>query len=45
VPDGTRYLIFDWVDGSPSLPMIIGGLALLGVAYRRREPSGNYSPR
>jgi prolipoprotein diacylglyceryltransferase len=26
-----------------SLPMIIAGAWLLAVAYRRREPSGNYA--
>jgi phosphatidylglycerol---prolipoprotein diacylglyceryl transferase len=46
VPDADiGYLMFDWVTMGQvlSLPMIIGGLALLGVAYRRKEPSGNYT--
>jgi phosphatidylglycerol:prolipoprotein diacylglycerol transferase len=48
VPDENRgYLVFDWVTMGQllSLPMIIGGIGLLAVAYRRREPSGNYSAR
>jgi phosphatidylglycerol:prolipoprotein diacylglycerol transferase len=48
VPDENRgYLVFDWVTMGQllSLPMIIGGLGLLIVAYRRREPSGNYRAR
>jgi phosphatidylglycerol:prolipoprotein diacylglycerol transferase len=46
VPDANRgYLAFDWVTMGQvlSLPMIIGGLAMLAVAYARREPSGNYA--
>jgi phosphatidylglycerol:prolipoprotein diacylglycerol transferase len=45
VPDANRgYLFLDWVTMGQilSLPMIVGGLALLAVAYRRREPSPNY---
>jgi phosphatidylglycerol:prolipoprotein diacylglycerol transferase len=48
VPDENRgYLILDWVTMGQllSLPMIIAGLVLLGVAYARAEPSGNYSAR
>jgi phosphatidylglycerol:prolipoprotein diacylglycerol transferase len=46
VPDANRgYLLFDWVTMGQilSLPMIIAGVWLLAVAYRRREPSGNYA--
>jgi phosphatidylglycerol:prolipoprotein diacylglycerol transferase len=46
VPDANRgYLLFDWVTMGQilSLPMIIAGAWLLVVAYRRREPSGNYA--
>jgi len=45
VPDENRgYLLFDWVTMGQllSLPMIIGGVFLLGLAYRLRQPSGNY---
>ena len=45
VPDENRgYLLFDWLTMGQllSLPMIVGGLALLSFAYTRREPSGNY---
>jgi phosphatidylglycerol:prolipoprotein diacylglycerol transferase len=45
VPDENRgYLLFDWVTMGQilSLPMIIAGLAMLAVAYHRRETSGNY---
>jgi phosphatidylglycerol:prolipoprotein diacylglycerol transferase len=44
VPDANRgYLLFDWMTMGQilSLPMIVAGLAMLAVAYRRREPSGN----
>ncbi len=44
VPDANRgYLLFGWVTMGQilSTPMILAGLALLVVAYRRREPSGN----
>ena len=47
VPDENRgYLLFDWVTMGQilSLPMIVAGLAMLVVAYRRHEPSGNYTP-
>ena len=46
VPDANRgYLLFDWVTMGQllSLPMIIAGAWMLAVAYRRREPSGNYA--
>jgi phosphatidylglycerol---prolipoprotein diacylglyceryl transferase len=46
VPDANRgYLLFDWMTMGQilSLPMIIAGAWLLAVAYRRREPSGNYA--
>jgi phosphatidylglycerol:prolipoprotein diacylglycerol transferase len=45
VPDENRgYLLFDWVTMGQilTLPMIVAGLAMLAVAYRRREVSGNY---
>jgi len=44
VPDANRgYLLFDWLTMGQilSLPMIVIGLWLLVVAYRRNEPSGN----
>ena len=48
VPDENRgYLLLDWVTMGQilSLPMIVGGLVLLLLAYRRNEPSGNYVTR
>jgi phosphatidylglycerol:prolipoprotein diacylglycerol transferase len=45
VPDANRgYLLLDWMTMGQilSLPMIVIGLWLLVVAYRRNEPSGNY---
>jgi phosphatidylglycerol:prolipoprotein diacylglycerol transferase len=45
VPDANRgYLLLDWVTMGQllSLPMIIAGLWMLAVAYRRKQPSGNY---
>jgi phosphatidylglycerol---prolipoprotein diacylglyceryl transferase len=45
VPDANRgYLLLDWVTMGQllSLPMIIAGLWMLAVAYRRNQPSGNY---
>jgi phosphatidylglycerol---prolipoprotein diacylglyceryl transferase len=45
VPDANRgYLVFDWVTMGQllTLPMILGGLALLAYAYRWRAPSGNF---
>jgi phosphatidylglycerol:prolipoprotein diacylglycerol transferase len=44
VPDENRgYLLFDWVTMGQilSTPMIIVGIALMVIAYRRNEPSGN----
>lgn len=46
VPDENRgYLFFNWVTMGQilCLPMILGGLALLILAYRRNEHSGNYT--
>ena len=45
VPDENRgYLLFDWVTMGQilSAPMIVAGAAMLLVAWRRRDPSGNY---
>jgi phosphatidylglycerol:prolipoprotein diacylglycerol transferase len=45
VPDANRgYLLLDWVTMGQilSLPMIVIGLWLLVLAYRRNEPSGNF---
>jgi phosphatidylglycerol:prolipoprotein diacylglycerol transferase len=45
VPDANLgYLAAGWVTMGQilSLPMILGGIILLGVAYRRRVPSGNF---
>jgi phosphatidylglycerol:prolipoprotein diacylglycerol transferase len=45
VPDANRgYLLLDWVTMGQilSTPMILAGLAMLAVAWRRREPSGNF---
>lgn len=45
IPDENRgYLLFDWVTMGQilSTPMILVGIALLVIAYRRNEPSGNY---
>ncbi len=44
VPDQNRgYLLFDWVTMGQilSTPMILAGLVLLAIAYRRNQPSGN----
>jgi phosphatidylglycerol:prolipoprotein diacylglycerol transferase len=44
VPDENRgYLLFDWVTMGQilSTPMIIVGIVLMVIAYRRNEPSGN----
>ena len=40
------YLAFGWFTMGQllSLPMILVGIALLLIAYRRRIPSGNYVP-
>jgi len=46
VPDANRgYLLLDWMTMGQilSLPMIIAGIWMLAIAYRRREPSGNYA--
>ena len=46
VPDTNRgYLFLDWVTMGQilSFPMIVAGLWMLGVAYRRNQPSGNYA--
>jgi len=46
VPDANRgYLLLEWVTMGQllSLPMILAGLWLLVVAYRRNQPSGNYA--
>jgi phosphatidylglycerol---prolipoprotein diacylglyceryl transferase len=44
VPDANRgYILFDWVTMGQILttPMILIGIALMVIAYRRNEPSGN----
>lgn len=44
VPDENRgYLLFDWVTMGQilSTPMIVGGMILMVLAYRRHVPSGN----
>ncbi len=44
VPDENRgYLLFDWVTMGQilSAPMIVIGVILMVIAYRRNEPSGN----
>lgn len=44
VPDDNRgYLLFGWVTEGQllSVPMILGGMVLLFIAYRRKVPSGN----
>jgi len=48
VPDENRgYLLLDWVTMGQilSTPMILGGLVLLAIAYRRNQPSGNLQPQ
>jgi len=45
VPDANLgYLAAGWVTMGQilSLPMILGGIILLAIAYRRRVPSGNF---
>jgi phosphatidylglycerol:prolipoprotein diacylglycerol transferase len=45
VPDENRgYLLLGWVTMGQilSLPMIVAGLWMLVMAYRRNQPSGNY---
>lgn len=44
VPDENRgYLLFDWVTMGQilSTPMIVAGIVMMAVAYRRNERSGN----
>jgi phosphatidylglycerol---prolipoprotein diacylglyceryl transferase len=44
VPDENRgYLLLDWVTMGQilSTPMILAGIALLAIAYRRNQASGN----
>ncbi len=46
VPDENRgYLFLGWVTMGQilSLPMIVAGLWMLALAYRRGQPSGNYA--
>jgi phosphatidylglycerol---prolipoprotein diacylglyceryl transferase len=46
VPDrDLGYLAFGWLTMGQllSLPALIGGLAMLGWAYTRRQPSGNFA--
>jgi phosphatidylglycerol---prolipoprotein diacylglyceryl transferase len=46
VPDAhINYLAGGWVTMGHvlSLPMLVAGVVMLWVAYRRREPSGNYA--
>ena len=48
VPDANLgYLVAGWVTMGQilSLPMILGGIILLAIAYRRRAPSGNFLRR
>jgi phosphatidylglycerol:prolipoprotein diacylglycerol transferase len=48
VPDvQLGYLALGWVTMGQllSLPMLLAGLAMLGYAYAKREPSGNYAPQ
>ena len=47
VPDAQLgYLAGGWLTMGMvlSLPMLLGGLAMLGYGYARRTPSGNYQP-
>jgi phosphatidylglycerol:prolipoprotein diacylglycerol transferase len=44
VPDENRgYLLLDWVTMGQilSTPMILAGLVLMALAYRRNQASGN----
>ena len=44
VPDENRgYLLFHWVTMGQilSTPMMVVGLIMMIIAYRRNEPSGN----
>ncbi|HET8691047.1 MAG TPA: prolipoprotein diacylglyceryl transferase [Steroidobacteraceae bacterium] len=46
VPDANLgYLAFGWLTMGQvlSLPVLAAGLAMLGFAYTRRQPSGNYA--
>ena len=46
MPDANRgYLFLDWVTMGQllSLPMVVAGLWMLVIAYRRNQPSGNYA--
>jgi phosphatidylglycerol---prolipoprotein diacylglyceryl transferase len=46
VPDANiGYLAFGWLTMGQllSLPVLAAGLAMLGWAYTRRQPSGNYA--
>jgi phosphatidylglycerol:prolipoprotein diacylglycerol transferase len=46
VPDADiGYLAFGWLTMGQvlSLPVLVAGLAMLGWAYTRREPSGNHA--
>jgi phosphatidylglycerol:prolipoprotein diacylglycerol transferase len=48
VPDENRgYLLFNWVTMGQILttPMIVIGIALMIIAYRRNEPSGNFDQK
>jgi phosphatidylglycerol:prolipoprotein diacylglycerol transferase len=47
IPDENRgYLLFDWLTMGQilSVPMILAGAAMMAVAYRRNERSGNLLP-
>jgi phosphatidylglycerol---prolipoprotein diacylglyceryl transferase len=47
VPDEqVGYLAGGWLTEGQvlSMPMILGGLAMLAWAYRARSPSGNFAP-
>jgi phosphatidylglycerol:prolipoprotein diacylglycerol transferase len=43
--DDIGYLAFGWLTMGQilSLPVLLAGLAMLGWAYTRRQPSGNYA--
>ncbi len=48
VPDENRgYLLFDWITMGQilSTPMIAAGLIMLVLAYRRNQPSGNFTTK
>jgi phosphatidylglycerol:prolipoprotein diacylglycerol transferase len=47
VPDENRgYILFGWLTMGQilTMPMIVIGIALMVIAYRRNEPSGNFDP-